>query len=109
MNDKEFLTLFQKNKFTQGNIFNDVNKYLQLPNLNFSQRQCLEEFDQLAEEYGRDFEIEEDNNRVLQLYGEDKILFQLDIPNPLAFVNDQKRAKKMNAKKLWWKQIETKE
>lgn len=36
----------------------------------------------------------------MQLYGEDKNLFLLDIPNPLAFVNDQKRAKKDECKKF---------
>lgn len=36
----------------------------------------------------------------MQFYGEDKNLFLLDIPNTLAFVNDQKRAKKDECKKF---------
>ena len=36
----------------------------------------------------------------MQFYGEDKNLFLVDIPNPLAFVNDQKRAKKDECKKF---------
>lgn len=36
----------------------------------------------------------------MQFYVEDKNLFLLDIPNPLAFVNDQKRAKKDECKKI---------
>ena len=36
----------------------------------------------------------------MQLYDEEKNLFLLDIPNPLAFVNDQKRAKKDECKKF---------
>lgn len=36
----------------------------------------------------------------MQFYGEDKNLFLLDIPNSLAFVNDQKRAKKDECNKF---------
>lgn len=36
----------------------------------------------------------------MQFYGEDKNLFWIDILNPLAFVNDQKRANKHECKKF---------
>lgn len=100
-NSKELLTILEKNKYLNMEIFfNDIIKHQYLENLNFSEQQCLEEFDKLSKENGSLFGIKDDNNRVLKLYCENENLFLVAISIPSTVVNYLKRANKDECKKI---------
>ncbi|QYN49058.1 hypothetical protein GYM73_05375 [Apibacter sp. ESL0432] len=81
-------------------FFNDIIKHQYLENLNFSEHECLKEFDELSKENGSLFGIKDDNNSVLKLYCENENLFLVNISIAPTFVNFLKRANIDECKKI---------